>query len=54
MFVCTAREIDVEGKCSVRVSCCVVELVVAMECGERVAREYRGTNEDVEAIEQGV
>jgi len=41
------------GRCSVHVSCCVLLLVVAMECGGGISRLSRGVNEGA-AIECGV
>jgi len=35
------------GRCSVRVGYCVSLLFVAMDCGDRIVRAYRGVNEDV-------
>ena len=40
-----------EGKCSVRLSYCVSQVVVAMESGRRVARAYRGENEERREID---
>ena len=42
----TSRGCDL-GRCFVRVRYYVSQVVVDMECGDRVVRAYRGANEDV-------
>jgi len=46
------REVAFSGRCSVRVRCCVVLLVVETECSTRVVRVCGGVNDDV-AIKYG-
>ena len=42
--------VEVLGRMTVRVSYDVLQILVAIECGDRIARAYRATNDDV-AIE---
>jgi len=45
--VCVEGNLSGLGRCSVRVGCCVLSFVVDMECGDDIARAYRGVNEGV-------